>query len=159
MFISDSKGVGIMETVKDVGAILGYIATSMGLFAAIKAAVHAKTKRYVEETAGTEESEKIHHNLDDRMTILEKQFEEYLRRDSEFKDLMYSHIDTQQLVDRKLMANIIETLYYQNVSKETLDSNEFRRLTEVYAIYHNPPCNGNSYISEMYNTMMKWKRI
>lgn len=149
----------MLETIKNIGAILGYIATGIGLFAVIRTAIMARTKKYVEETAGTAESDKIHHNLDERLTTLEKQFSEFLKRDQEFKDQMNKHITTQQLVDRKLMANIIETLYYQNMSKETLDSNEFRRLTEVYAIYHNPPCNGNSYISEMYRIMMTWKRV
>lgn len=149
----------MLETLKNIGVVLGYIATAIGLFATIRTAIMAKTKKYVEEAAGTEESEKIHHDLSTRLTALEDKFGVFIERDTAFKDKMDSHIATQQLVDRKLMANIIETLYYQNMVKETLDRNEFRRLTEVYAIYHNPPCNGNSYISEMYNTMMKWKRV
>ena len=149
----------MIETIKNIGAILGYIATAIGLLAIIRTAILSRTKKYVEETAGTEESDKIHHELSDRLSTLEDKFALFLERDTAFKDKMDSHISTQQLVDRKLMANIIETLYYQNINKETLDSNEFRRLTEVYAIYHNPPCNGNSYISEMYQTMMKWRRV
>lgn len=148
-----------MEIIKNIGSVLGYIATAIGLFAIVKTAILSSTKKYVEETAGTEESDKIHHDLSSRLSTLEEKFAVFLERDTAFKDKMDSHLATQQLVDRKLMANIIETLYYQNINKETLDSNEFRRLTEVYAIYHNPPCNGNSYISEMYQTMMSWKRV
>lgn len=149
----------MLETIKNIGSILGYIATAIGLFAATRAAILTRTKKYVQETACTEESDKIHHDLDARMTTLEEKFNIFLERDAEFKDKMDSHIATQQLVDRKLMANIIEQLYYQNRDKKTLDSNEFRRLTEVYAIYHNPPCNGNSYISELYKIMMAWERV
>lgn len=144
-----------MEIIKDIGAVLGYIATALGLFAVIKAA----TKKYVEEAAGTEESDKVHHELEARMTALEKTFAEYLERDAAFKDKMDKHIASQQLVDRKLMADIIEQLYYRNRDTKELDDNEFRRLTEVYEIYHDPPCNGNSYISEMYKEMMTWKRV
>lgn len=144
-----------MEIIKDIGAVLGYIATALGLFAVIKAA----TKKYVEEAAGTEESDKVHHELEARMTALEKTFAEYLERDAEFKNKMDKHIASQQLVDRKLMADIIEQLYYRNRDTKELDDNEFRRLTEVYEIYHDPPCNGNSYISEMYKEMMTWKRV
>lgn len=149
----------MMETIKNVGAILGYIATALGLFAAIRTTILRRTKKYVEETAGTEESDKIHHDLDSRLTGLEEKFNAFLERDTEFKDKMDSHIETQQMVDRKLMANIIEQLYYQNRDSKTLDENEFRRLTEVYAIYHNPPVNGNSYISEMYKIMMTWEHV
>lgn len=149
----------MLETIKNIGSILGYIATAIGLFAAARTAILVRTKKYVEETAGTEESDKIHHALDDRMTALEEKFGTFIERDTEFKDKMDSHIATQQLVDRKLMANIIEQLYYQNRDKETLDDNEFRRLVEVYAIYHNPPVNGNSYISAIHDKMMTWERV
>lgn len=149
----------MIDTIKNIGAILGYIATAIGLFAVIKTAFLSRTKKYVEETAGTEESEKIHHDLSDRLTALEEKFGLFIERDTAFKDKMDGHIATQQLVDRKLMANIIEQLYYQNRDKKTLDSNEFRRLTEVYAIYHSPPVSGNSYISELYRIMIEWERI
>lgn len=144
-----------MEVVKNIGAVLGYIATALGIFAVIKSA----TKKYVEDAAGTEESDRIHHELDKRMTALEKTFAEYIERDIAFKNKMDNHIASQQLVDRKLMADIIEQLYYRNREKKELDGNEFRRLTEVYEIYHDPPCNGNSYISEMYKEMLGWKRV
>lgn len=144
-----------MEIIKNIGAVLGYIATALGLFAVVKSA----TKKYVEGAAGTEESDRVHHELDHRMTELEKNFAAFLERDEAFKTKMDSHIASQQLVDRKLMADIIEQLYYRNRDKKELDDNEFRRLTEVYEIYHDPPCNGNSYISEMYKEMMTWKRV
>lgn len=149
----------MLEHIKNIGAILGYIATAIGLVAVIRTAIMARTKKYVEETAGTEESDKIHHALDARLTALEEKFTEFIEKDTQFKDKMDSHIATQQIVDRKLMANIIEKLYYQNRDVKTLDSNEFRRLTEVYDIYHNPPVNGNSYISELYRIMMEWERV
>lgn len=149
----------MLEQIKNIGAILGYIATAIGLFAVIRTAVMTRTKKYVEETAGTEESSRIQSAFDSRLTDLETKFIEFIERDSQFKAKMDSHIATQQNVDRKLMANIIEKLYYQNRDVKTLDSNEFRRLTEVYAIYHNPPVNGNSYISELYRIMMEWERV
>lgn len=148
-----------METIKNIGAILGYIATAIGLLAIVRTAILSGTQKYVEETAGTEESDRIHHELDGRLIALEEKFIEFIERDTKFKDKMDSHIATQQVVDRKLMANIIENLYYQNRNAKTLDSNEFRRLTEVYAIYHSPPVNGNSYISELYRIMMEWERV
>lgn len=148
-----------MELIRQIGTILGYIATGIGLLAIVRTSILARTKKYVEETAGTEKSDEVHHELDSRLTTLEQQFQTFLERDTEFKNIMDSHISTQQLVDRKLMANIIEQLYYQNREKKTLDDNEFRRLTEVYEIYHSSPVNGNSYISELYQTMLKWERI
>lgn len=148
-----------LELIKDLGAILGYAATAIGLFAAIKTALLARTKKYVEETACTEESDKIHRQLDERLKALEGQFAEFLTRDTQFKNTMDSHISTQQKVDRKLMAHIIEQLYYQNRETKTLDANEFRRLVEVYEIYHSAPVNGNSYISAMYDEMMSWQRV
>ena len=149
----------MIELIKNIGAILGYIATAIGLLAMVRTFVLSKTKEYVEEVADTEESERIHTELDSRITNLEEKFSTFLERDTKFKDKMDSHIRTQQLVDRKLMANIIEQLYYQNRHAKTLDENEFRRLVEVYEIYHSSPVNGNSYISELYKEMMTWERI
>jgi len=57
------------------------------------------------------------------------------------------------------MANIIETTYYTNREKRCLDMNEFRRITEVYEIYHSDEIHGNSYISELYEEMMTWERV
>lgn len=71
---------------------------------------------------------------------------------------MDKHITSQNNVDKKLMANIIESLYYQNRDKRCLDMNELRRLTEVYEIYSGDEIHGNSYISEMYKEMITWER-
>jgi hypothetical protein len=148
-----------MEWIQRIGSVLGYIATAIGLFTVIKSGILKKAKQYVEETACTEESDKIHHELEERMNSIEDKFSEFLDRDTKFKENMGEHIKTQQLVDRKVMADIIERLYYQNRDHQTLDDNEFRRLTEVYEIYHNSPVNGNSYISELYHTMLTWERV
>lgn len=142
-----------------VGPILGYISTAIALFVLIKTQIISKTDKHIKDVVDTEGSEKVHHELDERLDKLEISFAKFLDLDKAFKDKMDKHIETQTNVDKKLMANIIENLYYQNREKRCLDMNEFRRLTEVYAIYHSDQIHGNSYISELYEEMMGWDRI
>ena len=101
----------MIELIKNIGAILGYIATAIGLLAMVRTFVLSKTKEYVEEVADTEESGRIHTELDSRITNLEEKFSTFLERDTKFKDKMDSHIRTQQLVDRKLMKHRAKLLY------------------------------------------------
>lgn len=147
-----------MELITKIGTLLGYASTAIALFILIKTQIQNKTDSHIKEVVDTEGAEKVHSELDRRIDRLEERFSEFLERDEAFKEKMDKHIASQTSVDRKLMANIIETLYYQNRTKHCLDMNEFRRLTEVYAIYHSDQIHGNSYITELYDEMMTWDR-
>ncbi len=147
-----------MELITKIGTILGYISTAIALFALIKAKMMADTDRHIAKVAGKEHNEEIHHSLNDRMEALETKFAEFIERDNAFKDRLDKHVEAQTAVDRKLMANIIETTYYQNRDRKTLDMNQFKRICDVYEIYHSDEIHGNSYISELFEEMMTWKR-
>lgn len=148
-----------MELLTKIGTILGYISTAVALFVLVKTQILSKTDKHIKEVAGVEGSEKVHHEHDSRLDVLEDRFTKFLEADAAFKEKMDKHIESQTNVDKKLMANIIENLYYQNRDKQCLDMNEFRRLTEVYAIYHGDQIHGNSYISELYEEMILWERV
>lgn len=156
------KGVSYMndllQVIKDFGPILGYISTGIALFVVIKTHILSKTDAHIKEVVDTDGSEKVHTELTTRVDTLSTQFTEFLERDKQFKEKMDKHIESQTNVDRKLMANIIETIYRRNKDIRRLDMNEFRCLTEVYAIYHGDQIHGNSYISELYEDMITWDR-
>lgn len=150
----------IIHFLKEIGPLLGYIATGIALFVTIKTGLLKTSKKYIEEASGKEESDEIHHALDARVTAMEDALKQFLENDAQFKDKVNSYLENQSLVDKKLMANIIEGLYYSNRDKKTLDRNELQRLTEVYAIYSNPIIHGNSYISALYNVMIdEWELV
>lgn len=148
-----------METVTKIGAFLSVLSTALALYALFKTGILKKTDKHIKEVVNTDGNEKIHREHDSRIDQLESQFAEFLKRDEAFKAKMERHIASQTNVDKKLMANIIENLYYQNRDRRSLDMNEFRRLTEVYAIYHSDEIHGNSYISELYDEMLLWERV
>lgn len=151
--------MSFIELVKEVGPLLGYISTAITLFVLIKTKIVNKTDDHIREVVDSEGADKIHDDLGKRINRIEKSFEEFLVRDEAFKTKMDQHIKTQTDVDRKLMAQIIEDLYRQNKNKQCLDMNEFRRLTEVYEIYHSEEIHGNSYITELYEIMLLWERV
>ena len=148
-----------MEIITKIGTLLGYVSTGVALFILIKTQVLNKTDKHIKEVVDTEGSEKVHHEHDERLDKIEERFRQFLEADAAFKAKMDRHIESQTNVDKKLMANIIENLYYQNRDKRCLDMNEFRRLTDVYAIYHGDQIHGNSYISELYEEMILWDRV
>ena len=147
-----------MEYITKIGTILGYISTAIALFVVIKTGIMSKTDRHILDVAGKTESDKVHSDLDQRLDHLENQFGEFMERDRTFKLEMGKHIESQTEVNKRVLANLIETTYYQNREKRSLDMNEFRRITEAYAIYHGDQIHGNSYITEIYNDMIGWHK-
>lgn len=147
-----------MEIIIQVGTILGYVATAIGLFALIKTKIVKRTNEHILDVTGKKEGDKVHIELTGRLDRLEKQFSDFMESDKAFKSKMDEYIDAQIGVNRRVLANIIETTYYQNRTTKALDSNELRRVTEAYVVYHNPPVSGNHYITELYDEMMKWDR-
>lgn len=148
----------IVSFLKDWGAVVGCVSTTIALVTLIVKNARSKTDKHITEVAQVEESREIHHQINERIDLLEKQFQEYIKRDEEFKKNIQCHLETQRNVDKKLLANIIENLYYQNKDKQRLDMNEFKRLTEVYSIYSGDELHGNSYIAAIYEIMMTWDR-
>ena len=80
-------------------------------------------------------------------------------QDEEFKTMMGEYIESQNNVNKRVLANIIETTYYENREDRTLDTNQLKRVTEAYVLYHSEQIHGNSYISQLYEEMMTWERV
>lgn len=149
----------VWELIDHIGPIFGYITAAIALFALVKTGFLQTTDKHIKAVVGKDKNDKVHREMDERIDALEEKFAEFLERDEVFKNEVRTHNQTQKDVDRKLMANIIETTYYTNREKRSLDMFEFRRITEVYAIYHSDDIHGNSYITELYEEMLEWERV
>lgn len=148
-----------MDLITKIGTILGYVSTAIALYVVLKTSVLKKTDKHIKAVAGKEESDKVHTELDNRLDRLESQFSGFIEKDEEFKTMMGEYIESQNNVNKRVLANIIETTYYENREDRTLDTNQLKRVTEAYALYHSEQIHGNSYISQLYEEMMTWERV
>lgn len=148
-----------MDLITKIGTILGYVSTAIALYVVLKTSVLKKTDKHIKAVAGKEESDKVHTELDNRLDRLESQFSGFIEKDEEFKTMMGEYIESQNNVNKRVLANIIETTYYENRECRTLDTNQLKRVTEAYALYHSEQIHGNSYISQLYEEMMTWERV
>lgn len=150
----------MIERVKDIGAVLGFISTAIALFALIKTRVLSTTKNYVERESGKAESEKADAELKAELVDLKEQMVAMIESNTKFQDEMREHNAVQDKVSKRLLADLIETTYNQNKDTRCLTHHELKRIIEAYALYSSPPINGNSYIQELYKEMHDtWDRI
>jgi len=151
--------VNIVELIKEFGAIIGCISATIALISTVSKNSKARTDRHILEVAKVKEFETAQHKNEEEYQDLKDKFDIFLKRDEEFKLSLQEQHKTQNIVNKRMLANIIENTYYQNKDDKTLDMYQFKRVTEAYEIYHSDAIHGNSYISEIYDEMMTWERI
>lgn len=140
------------ETIVLIGSSLGYIISAITL-------ITMTIKHFRSKASGFIKQESKADAYEQRLQSLENLLNQQIKDDKEFKDKMYEMISHQNHADRQLLANIIETTYYQNKDTKTIDSIALKRITNAYSIYHDE-FNGNSYISAIYEEMIEdWEHI
>ncbi len=140
------------ETLMLIGSSLGYVISAITLITMIVKHFRAKASGFIKKESKADAYEQ-------RLQNLENLLNQQIKEDKEFKEKIYALISHQSHADRQLLANIIETTYYQNKDTKTLDSIALKRITNAYAIYHDE-FNGNSYISAIYTEMIEdWEHI
>ena len=147
------------EAISTFGSTVGCISTTIALVTLLFKNSRKHTDKHILEVANVEENKKIQKEQEAHLQQIDEKFEQFLSSDAEFKKSLNNHLKSQIDVNKRMLANIIETTYYQNKKDKTLDMYEFKRVTEAYEIYHGDVVHGNSYISEIYNEMMTWKRV
>ncbi len=147
------------EIVKNVGTLLGYVATAIGLLTLFWTRLMKKQRSVIIRESGKEKLDERVTKMDKKLDALADSLQSLVKTNTQFQEKMNLHIETQNNTNKKLLASIIEQTYYANRDKKALDMNEFRRITETYEIYHGDEIHGNSYISALYDEMMTWERL
>ena len=147
-----------MDTVKDIGSILGYIMTALGLYALIRTKFLGLLGGYVKQEAKVDKYDQALSKLGHRLDALESRLSSYMAAELEYKKGISEHIQHQNDACRQLLAEIIESTYRFRLGEKKLDPVERRKVTRSYEIYHND-LHGNSYITEIYNEMMSWEHV
>ena len=148
----------MMEGIKNVGTVLGYISTALALYVMIKTRFLGLLGGYVKKESKSDENDKRHQELSDEIIKLSKSFNEFAEADRAWKEETTQRLKNQNDADMQLLANVVENLYYQKRSVKTLDPIELKRLIRAYHIYHEE-LEGNSYITALYEEMMDWERV
>ena len=150
---------GIVLFFKDFGAILGCLSTAIALTALFLKNSKSKMKKRIEEVSQVEETKQKLEDHENKIEDLNKKFNDFLERDEGFKRQIELQHKTQNDVNKKLLASIIENTYYKNMESKTLDMYDFKRISEAHDIYAGDVIRGNSYVTEMFTEMMSWKKV
>ena len=147
------------EDIKAIGQMLGYVSTFIGLYAILKTKLLAKSKGFIEKESGKQHNDQIHDNINKHLIQLDAQVSQIAVANDDIRNRIDAYIASQMEVNKKIMADIIETAYHANKATKTIEINRFRHLSEVYNVYHGSPLHGNSYITEIYEEMCKWEKL
>ena len=98
-------------------------------------------------------------NINKHLIQLDAQVSQIAVANDDMRNRIDAYITSQMEVNKKIMADIIETAYHANKATKTIEINRFRHLSEVYNVYHSSPLHGNSYITEIYEEMCKWEKL
>lgn len=128
-----------MDTVKNIGSILGYIISLLTLIALIKTKFLGLLDGRIKKESGSDDINTRVGNIESMLVDVN----DSLRRQDE--------------ACKQMMANIIETTYFANRAKRQLSTIELKRVISAYAVYHE--LHGNSYITEIYEEMLTWERV
>lgn len=128
-----------MDTVKNIGSILGYIISLLTLITLIKTKFLGLLDGRIKKESGSDDINTRVGNIESMLVDVN----DSLRRQDE--------------ACKQMMANIIETTYFANHAKRQLSTIELKRVISAYAVYHE--LHGNSYITEIYEEMLTWERV
>lgn len=139
-----------MDTVKNIGSILGYIISLLTLIALIKTKFLGLLDGRIKKESGSDD-------INTRVGNIESMLDQLVKNEGQFKKDVNESLRRQDEACKQMMANIIETTYFANRAKRQLSTIELKRVISAYAVYHE--LHGNSYITEIYEEMLTWERV
>lgn len=139
-----------MDTVKNIGSILGYIISLLTLITLIKTKFLGLLDGRIKKESGSDD-------INTRVGNIESMLDQLVKNEGQFKKDVNESLRRQDEACKQMMANIIETTYFANRAKRQLSTIELKRVISAYAVYHE--LHGNSYITEIYEEMLTWERV
>lgn len=139
-----------MDTVKNIGSIIGYVISLLTLVTLIKTKCLGILDGRIKKGSDTE-------GVNTRIGNIEALLDKLVKNEDQFKKEVNESLRRQDEACKQMMANIIETTYFANRTNRQLNTIELKRVISAYTIYH--ALHGNSYITEIYEEMMTWERV
>lgn len=148
----------ILESLKDVGSIIGIIVTIFGFIAGIIKPVRKKIIAWVRKIVNTDEHdmqmEKVHTEIQSLKDIVEAHNESIDRR---FDDLAYQNSQLKE-ADYYTLGNVIREVYHENKAQKILSEHDYELCDKVYKLYHDE-WKQNGPVEAMWSEMKKWEKI
>jgi hypothetical protein len=147
----------MIDIIKDVAVVVGLISAVFALIISISKNAREWFKNLINKRVNEKCREDKIDGIENKVDGLVGKLDKYIESDKEFKETLQNDINVQKDFARDQCRNIIKDIFYKYADAKRIPLYELKIAKTTFETYSDPKkLNGNSYISLLFNEIVKW---